>query len=48
MLRVLIERRENFVPRLYLYPFARLEILNFVFPNLDTGGLALSGPQPGD
>jgi hypothetical protein len=39
MLRVLIKHREKFVPRLYFYPFARLEILNFVVPNLDRRGL---------
>ena len=48
MLGVLIKRREDFVPRLYFYPFAGLEMRNFVFPNLDTRGLALGGPQPGD
>jgi hypothetical protein len=48
MLRVLIKGRENFVPRLHFYPFARLEILNFVFPNFDGRGLAPDGPQPGD
>jgi hypothetical protein len=48
MLRVLIKRRENFVPRLYFYPFARLEILNFVVPNLDWRGLVSASCQSGD
>jgi hypothetical protein len=48
MLRVLIKRGENFVPRLYFYTFARLEILNFVLPKLGARGLVPGCPQPGD